>query len=268
MQMAYLAYVSADSGAWGAGGVVNLPPWQGQFYDIAAKVSQADLTAWQHQGPGHELLRAAMRTALRERFRLAAHEQPSTGEIFELVVAKGGPRLKPTDPANDPRSPGLTEKDRPADGGLVQKTQNGRSEKIFWDRSPGGNFVVITMENGIPVKTLYENRPGGGVLRCRGKGSDKENEENGGSVITFYNATTADLAYYLNRAAGGARPIPVRDKTLLTGRYDFTITALPRDPEANEVYRYSLKHLGLAVKGGKEQRPALVIDHIERASPN
>ena len=166
MQMVYIAYVSADSGAWLAGSVVNLPPWQGQFYDIAAKVSQADLTAWQHQGRDYELLRAAMRTALRERFHLAAHEQPSTGEIFELVVAKGGPRLKPTDSANDPRSPGLTEKDRPADGSVVQKTQDGRSERIIWDKAPAVTSWCL------PPKMAYQciplsNRPGGGVIRSR-----------------------------------------------------------------------------------------------------
>jgi len=264
MQMVYLAYVSANSGVK----VLNLPAWQGQFYDIAAKVSQADLTAWQHQGPERELLRAAMRTALRERFKLALHEQPSTGVIFELVAAKGGVRLRPTDPANDPRSPGRTEKDRPAGGGRVQTTEKGRPVEIAWDKRPGGTFLVSTVENGKRVKTLYENRPDGGVLRTRLEGSAKEIEENGGQVVTFYNATVQDLVYYLDRVAGGARPIPVRDGTRITGRYDFTITSLPRDPEVNDVYLYSLKHLGLAIKRGTEQRPALVVDHIEKPSPN
>jgi uncharacterized protein (TIGR03435 family) len=75
-----------------------------------------------------------------------------------------------------------------------------------------------------------------------------------------------DLADFLDRASGGV--IPVRDKTGLTGRYDFTITSVPIDPEENGVYRYPLKHLGLEIKPGTEQRPELVIDHIERPSPN
>jgi uncharacterized protein (TIGR03435 family) len=266
MQMVMFSYVSADSGAWGSVKVLNLPAWQGQFYDIAAKVSQADLTAWQHQGPEQELLRAAMRTALRERCKLAIHEQPSTGDIFELVVAKGGARLMPTAAANDPRPPGLTESDRPAGGGLTQSTDKNRPAKILWDKRPGGMFVAQTVENGKNVKTFYENLPGGGVLRTRQEGTAKENEENGGRVTTFYNATVQDLVYYLGRVAGGA--IPVRDKTRLTGRYDFTITNRPRDPDENEIYRYSLKHLGLEIKRGTEQRAALVVDHIERPSPN
>jgi uncharacterized protein (TIGR03435 family) len=266
MQMIMLAYVSADSRVWLSVKLLNSPAWEGQFYDIAAKVSRADLTAWQHQGAEQELLRAAMRTALKERFQLAIHEQPSKGDIFELVVAKGGARLRLTDPANDPRPPGRMEKDRPAGGGWGQTTEKGRSDKIFWDRSPGGTFVVFTLENGRKVRTLYKNLPGGGVFRQREDGSTQEIEENGGRVLIFYNSTVKDLADYLGLVAGG--PIPVRDKTGLTGRYDFTVTSLPRDPDENEVYRYPLKHLGLAIKRGTEQRPALVIDHIERPSPN
>ena len=239
MQMVMFSYVSADSGAWGSVKVLNLPAWQGQFYDIAAKVSQADLTAWQHQGPEQKLLRAAMRTALRERFKLAIHEQPSKGDVFELVVAKGGARLKPTDPADDPRPP-------------VRIETNLR-----------GVGVIVHTVNGRQVKAYYIDLPGGGVSVAPttvqiGQGAEE--------VSTYYNATMKDLAYFLNRVAAGQ--IPVRDKTGLTGRYDFTIKKVPTDPDENHVYSYPLKHLGLAVKPGTEQRPALVIDHIERPSPN
>ena len=265
-QMLMVAYGPVNSSNWGSVEVLKWPSWQAQFYDIAAKVSQADLRAWQHQGPEHGLLRAAMRAALRERCKLAIHEQPSKGDIFELVVAKGGARLKPTAPANDPRPPGRTEKNRPDGGGWVQTAENGSQEKTFYDKRPGGPFMVQTVENGRRVRTLYENLPGGGVVRDREEGSAQEISENGGQVRTYYNATMKDLADFLTPVAGGR--IPVRDKTGLTGRYDFTITSLPRDPDENGVYRYSLRHLGLEIKPGTEQRPALVIDHIERPSPN
>jgi uncharacterized protein (TIGR03435 family) len=266
MQMVMLAYVSADSRVWGSVEMLNLPVWQGQFYDVAAGVSQSDLRAWQHQGPERELLRAAMRAALRERFKLAIHEKPSLGEIFELVVAKGGAQLKLTDPANDPRPPGRTEANRPDGGGLVQTVENGKQVKTFYDKRPGGNFAVLTVENGKHVRTLYENLPGGCVVRTREDGDAGQIAENGGQVKTYYNATMNDLADFLSIVAGGR--VPVRDKTGLTGRYDFTIKSIPRDPDENGVYRHPLNHLGLAVKPGTEQRPAMVIDHIERPSPN
>ena len=265
-QMLMVAYGPVNSSSWGSVELLSFPGWGGQFYDIAAKVSQADLRAWQNQGLEHELLRAAMRAALRERFKLAIHEQPSKGDIFELVVAKGGARLKPTAPANDPRPPGRTEANRPDGGGMVQTVENGRQVKTFYDKRRGGAFMVQTVENGRQVKTLYENLPGGGVLQSRESDGARQISENGGQVNTYYNATMKDLADFLTIVVGGR--IPVRDKTGLTGRYDFTIKSLPRDPDENLVYRYPLKHIGLAVKPGTEQRPALVIDHIERPSPN
>ena len=100
-------------------------------------------------------------------------------------------------------------------------------------------------------------------MRIREAGDTQEIAENGGQVDTFYNATIKDLVDFL---PGGR--IPVRNRTSLTGRYDFTTTSLRRDPDENLVYRYALNHLGLAIKPGTEQRPALVIDHIERPSPN
>jgi len=72
----------------------NEPSWFGQDYAIDARVSQADLKAWQNQSRDHELLRSALRAALRERCKLVIHEEPSQERIYELVVAKGGPKLK------------------------------------------------------------------------------------------------------------------------------------------------------------------------------
>jgi uncharacterized protein (TIGR03435 family) len=122
----------------------------------------------------------------------------------------------------------------------------------------GGGVIVKTV-NGKEVRTVYVDLPGGGVVW--------ESRENApGQVMTYYNATMKDLTDALNRSSGR---IPVRDKTSLTSRYDFTIKRVPPlNPDENHVYSYSLEHLGLAVKPGTEQRPALVIDHIERPSAN
>lgn len=99
LQMILLAYASADYKTWGGVQVRNLPSWDGRFYDINARVAGTDLKAWQHQSRQRELLRAAMRTALKERCKLVLHEEPSTADAFELVIGKQGPKL----PAADPR---------------------------------------------------------------------------------------------------------------------------------------------------------------------
>ena len=97
-QMIMLAYASGNPVTWGSMQTRNMPSWSGKFYDINAHVGDADLRAWQHQSADHELLRSAMRTLLKERCRLAVHEEPSKGEALDLVIGKHGPKLQPADP--------------------------------------------------------------------------------------------------------------------------------------------------------------------------
>ncbi len=203
-----LAYGSGNSVEWGSFETRKAPGWTGDFYDIKARVSQADLRAWQHQSKEHELLRSAMRAALKDRCKLAIHEQPSKGEIFKLVVAKRGPRLKAAVPHSPPP---------------------------YGMKLPSGGVLVQTVERGREVKT-------------------------------YYGATMQDLAGFLSIMTGGR--IPVRDKTGLTGRYDFKIQQVPPAPDENHVYSYPVGHLGLQVKRATESRPILVIDHIEKPTPN
>jgi uncharacterized protein (TIGR03435 family) len=56
-----------------------------------------------------------------------------------------------------------------------------------------------------------------------------------------------DLADFLCIMSGR---IPVRDRTGLTGHYDFTIRQTPPVPDENHVYSYSVGHLGLQVRPG------------------
>lgn len=89
--------------------------------------------------------------------------------------------------------------------------------------------------------------------------------ENGVQVKTYYGGTMQDLANFLCIMSGR---IPVRDKTGLTGLYDFTIKQVPPLPDENHVYSYPVDHLGLQVKPGTEPRPILVIDNIEKPTAN
>jgi uncharacterized protein (TIGR03435 family) len=190
-------------------GIRNQPGWFAEPYAFDARVSQADLKAWQNQGKNYDLLRAALRAALKERCKLVIHKEPKQQPIMELVIAKGGPRLKAADP-------GAT--------------------------LPQG----VLLESG-GVMTFINNGHGGWI---------------------FHGATIQDFAYFLSGVSPGG---PVRDRTGLTGRYDFT---LRRDPEAPMTYypemldALYLEGLGLKLKPGTEDRPDLVIDHVERPTQN
>jgi uncharacterized protein (TIGR03435 family) len=203
-----LGFTKDDSVGWGATQLENAPSWLGEFYDFDARVSQSDLEAWQHQTAEHELLRSAMRAALRDRCKLVIHERPGQSEALDLIVAKGGPRLK-TAAAN------------------------------------------ATLPAGIKL-------PSGGVRVGENK--------NGRTVWRYYAATTADIVDFL-KVLSNRRS--VRDQTGLTGRYDFTIqqaAELARGDEA--INNFPIDHLGLKLRPAREQRPILVIDHIEKPSAN
>jgi uncharacterized protein (TIGR03435 family) len=80
----------------------------------------------------------------------------------------------------------------------------------------------------------------------------------------FHRATMQDLAY---RLTGIFFDGPVRDRTGLTGRYDFSVPRVDT-PGENRGYGYSVADLGLQLKRGTESRPILVIDHVERPTQN
>jgi len=204
-QMIQIAYVSPSTANWSGEEVLNCPDWSGQFYEIDARVSKADYDAWQRQSRQHELLRSAMRSALKERCKLAIHAQPAKRPTFELSVGKRGPRLKAAVPGAAP--PG--------------------SRKLAT-----GGLLVQEVVGNIQVKH-------------------------------FYGATMEDLIGFLNILTHG---IPIRDRTNLTGRYDFTLQGVYQPEDA--VHSYPIDQLGLAIKPGTESRPIFVIDHIEKPSAN
>ncbi|WP_263377554.1 TIGR03435 family protein [Granulicella paludicola] len=94
--------------------LIGLPGWaKDARYDVAAKVSYEDAPAWkkiddmsmeetiQHllsHDPTPDML--MMRSLLEERFGLKVHYETRTEPIYELVIDKGGSKLKP---AADPK---------------------------------------------------------------------------------------------------------------------------------------------------------------------
>ena len=61
----------------------------------------------------------------------------------------------------------------------------------------------------------------------------------------------------------------VRDQTGLTGHYDFAFQQISEPMRGDDaIYNFPIDHLGLKLRLGKESRPMLVIDHVERPSAN
>jgi uncharacterized protein (TIGR03435 family) len=74
--------------------ISSATPLDEQRFDLVAKIPQ---------GATKEQFRAMMRALLVERFHLRAHIVSKEFPVFELTVAKGGPKLKPSDAAESGR---------------------------------------------------------------------------------------------------------------------------------------------------------------------
>jgi uncharacterized protein (TIGR03435 family) len=95
-----IAYFPEGMANWTPERLKGGPDWiVTEQYDINAKVSAADLPAWQRQGTTlehQEMFRAMMKTMLAERCKMVAHTVPAEEPGLVLAVGKRGVQFKPT----------------------------------------------------------------------------------------------------------------------------------------------------------------------------
>ena len=77
IMLAYAPYGTFQMNGLGLTRVSLEPRWIYDWYVINARVSDADREAWRNQGKQQELLKAALRNLLKERFKLVLHEEPT-----------------------------------------------------------------------------------------------------------------------------------------------------------------------------------------------
>jgi len=128
----------------------------------------------------------------------------------------------------------------------------GRTFELIVDKR-GPRMKTATPDSTLPagVKT-----PSGGVMVGKVLADRKAEWD-------CHGVTMQDLASYLSKLS-----LPVRDKTGLTGRYDFTLRQVDLSPDEDHVYRFPIDQLGLKLKPGTENRPNLVVDHLDKPKPN
>ena len=183
-------------------------------------------------------------TLLRERFGLAFHRQAKEDRGYALSVAKGGPKMD----VSTARSAG------------VISVQTGLSTRPRQEQDAGG-FPVLD------AGAIWGSSVRDGVVR-----------------VTFRECSMGALANMLSRLIGQrSGPIPVVDRTGLSGKYDFRIeyaesihskpapsfqpgqnaAADVSGPEV-EIFAAIQKQLGLRLVETKLTRDYIAIDHLER----
>jgi uncharacterized protein (TIGR03435 family) len=86
--------------------ITGAPTWaNAASYDVSVKVADSDLTEWQN--PDQNKLMLMLQSLLADRFMLKIHRETKELSGYELVIAKGGPRLKEAKP-KDPGGTGVS----------------------------------------------------------------------------------------------------------------------------------------------------------------
>ena len=154
-QMIMLAYGPSDPQMWRADSLTGGPVWVGNYpdwYVVNARVSDADREAWSKQGSRHELLSSAMRELLKDRFKLEIHEKPTQIEGYELLVRKGGAKLRPT-PAGS-ALPEVARFPMPSGGGFPMPSGGVRVAEPLPDHGNRWRFYGATISDLIDFLSL------------------------------------------------------------------------------------------------------------------
>jgi uncharacterized protein (TIGR03435 family) len=217
------------------------PDWlDSEFYAIQAKLPD---------GSTRDQYPQMIANLLAERFGLVVHRVTKEIDGYELIVAPGGPKLTPSDPATTPQVPVPS-------GGV------GR----------GDIQIPKTDADGFPVLSVFgpwASRIDGGMER-----------------MTFQNSTMAFLASRLRSELSRSelgQTTPVIDRTGISGRFDFHLAfpALsrrfpselrlrtgkefsPGDGDPSAISSAMEKQLGLKLRRVKTPLDFIVVDHVER----
>ena len=214
--------------------IVGLPDWvRTERFDIATTSTLTTATADDRI--------AMLRAMLADRFQLKAHIEQREQQVFDLVLARKDGRL----------GRGLTRSDVICDSLSAPSTQR-------QDLSAPPPPCTMRMV-GAPIRDLQGDTKGrlGDLLEGT--------------------STMAGLAEALQAAGGTLRP--VINKTGLSGTYtiamNFDLLATLRPPKADSafdaapsVFTAIQEQLGLKLEPSKALRDALVIDRLERPTPN
>jgi len=224
-----------------------VPDWvKTERYDITAKIAPGTI---------REQYAVMLRNLLIERFHIASHSEKRDFPSYDLVVAKGGLKMKVStaEPPPSPAPRGPTQADPAAAAAQATLT-----------------FAQARANAGATDKDGFPALPENNIAAQRTVGN------NGRTQTNARGQTMTEIVQIIQRAlAGGAR---VTDKTGLTARYDFKLqyarqvnAAAPgaaANPDADDplpdLITAVQSQLGLKLEKGTAQFDVMVIDHIEK----
>jgi uncharacterized protein (TIGR03435 family) len=250
-QIAYVPTGAADTEFFRVSRVSGAPNWlTRERFDMIAKVADADLAEWQKPASRPAMLRGMVRVLLEERLKAVAHIDSKEMPVFNLVVAKNGPKFKAAETVNATelrtKHPGAIV----APGGAAVVPANGMRQINFFAASMRTLTPIVANLAGRPVedKTGLTGRYDFSIhmsLNSLGPAIEDATAKAGMSVVAVPPPPPPPPPPGM---VGGSGTPP--------GDSDPSIsTALQED-------------LGLRLEPAKGMVEMLVIDHVERPTDN
>jgi len=234
---------------------VSGPDWMGgERFNIMAKLPDG---AREDQVP--EMLQAL----LAERFKLVIHRASNTQNVYALVVAKGGHKLKEAEP--DAAVP----KPEPPPGGITMETGQGtvrmsgniQGKGMVISGGPNGGQTKMTMTPAGTMRMENNRMPMSGFADIIARFVDKpvvDMTELKGNYQIALDLSMDDLRN-VARSAGGMVP------GAPAGGGDPSRPAdAASDPSGGTVFA-SVQQLGLKLEPRKSPIDLIVVDHLEKA---
>lgn len=201
-------------------GVTGLPDWaKTERFEVQGKMSDAQAAAFAKLGKNeqNEQREVMLRALLADRFQLKVHREPKQVPDYELVVAKGGLKIKESE----------TNPDSTPD-----------KDQALW--KPGN----LTMT-------------GEGQATARAMGMEEF------------------ASFFAVQGPMGVGRL-VEDKTGLTGKYSFTLRWTPYSGTESDaagdstpsIFTALQEQLGLKLQPGTRTIDTVVVDHVERPTPD
>ncbi len=232
-------------------------------FDIVAKAETPNVS--REQG------RILLQSLLAERFNLKIRRETNELAIYALVVGKDGPKLHKSEvkpgSGTSAQQPGPA---KPGDAGPAPVVKMGGA---------GGSLPAVTAGGGPTgggaagtVAVMTTAGGGNGMMRM------------GPGQLNAQGASISTLVLFLSQTLGR----PVIDKTGLEGNYDFNLQVTPDESQRGlgigggdrpdmmppgdfsgpSIFTAVQEQLGLKLESQKGPVPMLVIEHVEKPSPD
>jgi len=230
--------------------ISGAPDWlNSERYDIEAKMDGAaaeemkKLSADDMRNTRRRMLQAL----LADRFKLTLHKETKELPVYNLVIAKGGPKFQESKPDES--------------AGKGDKSAEGNAAAKKAGSAPGGPLVLGGRGGPAGGKSVAMPDGGGASISFGARGGNRNMSGRG--------VTMEDLTSTLAGITGR----PVFDKTGLTGKYDYKLEYAPDnsadvDPTGPSIFTAVQEQLGLKLESAKGPVEIFVIDHVERPSEN